>query len=77
VPNVFQDTRGIASDGTVLTSEGIWKAGNTTPITLPLPIPGIGTAPTLSDDASTIVFVAYLPGRYQLVARDVASGLEF
>jgi uncharacterized protein (TIGR03437 family) len=65
--------RAIASDGSVLTSTGVWKAGTVTPVTYESSVPVfLFPSPILSDDGSTIIYASLT----QLISHDVASGNE-
>ena len=74
---LYLSARSLASDGSVLVQGGIWKQGQVTPIAFP---PGLAYNPlALSDDASTVIFYAYVPGPYassggRLAATAVATG---
>ncbi len=72
VPLPPPGAQAIASDGSLLTPTGIWKAGNITPVVLASAAPESFLPPALSDDASTIVYANF----NQLIAHDVASGNE-
>jgi uncharacterized protein (TIGR03437 family) len=73
VPLPPAGARAIASDGSVLTSTGIWKAGTLTPVQYGPATQFGAVTQVLSDDASTLVF---LNPSQQLIAHDVASGSE-
>ena len=73
VPLPPDGSRAVASNGSVLTPTGVWKAGTLTPVTYGSPVPNfMFPSPILSDDGSTIVYASL----DQLVSHDVASGNE-
>lgn len=74
---LYFSARAIASDGSVLVQGGIWKQGTVTPIPFPSDLAYNPLA--LSDDASTVVAYAYVPGPNgaaagRLVATSAATG---
>ena len=67
------DNWSVASDGSVLTGDTVWKAGQTTTLS----ILTLHASVALSDDGSTVIFTASIPGSgTQLIAHNVASGQE-
>jgi uncharacterized protein (TIGR03437 family) len=73
VPLPPDGSRAIASDGSVLTPTGVWKAGGITPVVYGSAVQNfLFPSPILSDDGSTIVYASFT----QLVSHDVASGNE-
>lgn len=73
VPPPPNGSRAIASDGSVLTSTGVWKAGNITTVVYGSAVPNFTfLSPVLSDDASTIVYASLS----SLISHDVATGNE-
>jgi uncharacterized protein (TIGR03437 family) len=66
--------RVLASDGTVLLTNGLWKQGQTAPLP---PLPGLSYTPqALSDNAATLIAFAFVPGvqgSIQLVAINLPS----
>ena len=67
------DNWSVASDGSVLTGDTVWKAGQTTTLS----ISTLHASVALSDDGSTVIFTAIIPGSgTQLIAHNVASGQE-
>jgi uncharacterized protein (TIGR03437 family) len=73
VPLPPDGSRAIASDGSILTPTGVWKAGTITPVVYGSAVPSVPfLSPVLSDDASTVVYASF----NQLISHDVASGKE-
>jgi uncharacterized protein (TIGR03437 family) len=72
---ILGPSRVLASDGSVLTQNGIWKQGQVTPLPS---IEGLSYTPqSLSDNAAIVIAFAFAPGvanSIRLVAIDVPSG---
>lgn len=76
VPTAFPyAARFVASDGSVLLPNGIWKQGTLKP--LPPPTVGSYNPLALSDDASTVIAASFIPGQQgslSIVAIALATG---